>query len=121
MLSYNKIVGNYGETIACTFLKKNNYQIIKRNVQTSHKEIDIIAQINNELVFIEVKTRCSETLGKADEMLSVKKIRNLKKAIAIFLYSALAPSSKTFRLDFISIDINKKTKSAKIKHFKDII
>ena len=121
MDKYNKIVGDYGEQIACNFLKKNRYSILTKNIKTSYQELDIVAKQNNTLTFIEVKTRTTNSLGLADEMLNPKKIHNLKKAISIYLNNHNTEQYNDIRLDFISIDINKNNKTAKLKHYKDII
>ena len=78
MNKYNKIIGNYGEQLACNYLSEKGYKIIGRNVQTNHKEIDIISTLNELLVFTEVKTRTSNILGNAEDMLSGNKLKNLK-------------------------------------------
>lgn len=49
--------GRRGERIACQYLKRNGFGIIKRNWRCRLGEIDIIALDHRELVFIEVKTR----------------------------------------------------------------
>jgi len=55
------ITGQKGEGIACSYLQDINYEIIERNVQLGHDEIDIIAldPTDKVIVFCEVKTRKS--------------------------------------------------------------
>lgn len=53
--------GRLGEGIAIDFLKKNKYKILGTNVHVSHNEIDIIAKDKTYIVFVEVKTRSSDT------------------------------------------------------------
>ena len=52
-------IGKIGEDIAVSFLKKNKYKIIERNIHLSHNEIDVIAVSKKQklIVFVEVKTR----------------------------------------------------------------
>ena len=64
MKSSNSELGNHGEDLACKFLEKNGYNTIERNKSFSKFcEIDIIAQIKNTLVFVEVKTRKTNSFG----------------------------------------------------------
>ena len=120
--NYNKKVGQFGEDIAQKYLVKHGYKIIERNVQASHKEIDIIAKQKDLLVFVEVKTRTSNKYGQADESMNFRKSKNLRQAIKKYLGNA---NNKIYyrdiRADLIAIDIDKTKKIAKIKHYKDII
>jgi putative endonuclease len=50
-------IGKTGEIQAEEFLLKNDYKIIKKNFRNRFGEIDIIAERNNSLFFIEVKKR----------------------------------------------------------------
>jgi Holliday junction resolvase-like predicted endonuclease len=53
----NKLTGNRGETLACEFLQKKGYKILQRNYRSKWGEVDIIAKINQMVVFVEVKTK----------------------------------------------------------------
>ena len=50
-------VGKKGEDAAAAFLQKKGYKILQRNFHIKGGEIDIVAEKDNTLVFIEVKTR----------------------------------------------------------------
>ena len=54
-------IGKFGEDTAAVYLKKNGYRIVDRNVHVSHNEIDIIARNKSFLVFVEVKTRSTDS------------------------------------------------------------
>lgn len=53
-------IGRFGENVICDYLIKNGCTILERNYMTRHGEIDIIAEDDKYIMFIEVKTR-SET------------------------------------------------------------
>lgn len=57
MPSKRKEVGAIGEKLAADFLKKHSYKIIQRNFRCRGGEIDIIAQHNDCMVFVEVRTK----------------------------------------------------------------
>lgn len=53
----NKILGAAGEDLACRYLERNGFEILKRNKSYPKVcEIDIIAKRKNKLHFVEVKT-----------------------------------------------------------------
>ncbi|MDO8593371.1 MAG: YraN family protein [bacterium] len=51
-----KEVGNLGENVACEYLKRHGFTIRDRNYVKKTGELDIIAQIEDTLHFVEVKT-----------------------------------------------------------------
>jgi putative endonuclease len=118
-MTHKKQVGQYGEELACEFLEKRGYVIVKRNLQRSYKEIDILARINNTYVFIEVRTRTTASLGGAVEAIGSRKLKNLKFAVRSYVMRKNLDFNFV-RVDFLAVDINKQKKSVKFQHFKDI-
>ena len=49
-------IGDIGEDVACEHLASLGYKILARNVQISHKEIDIVAEDDQYTLIVEVKT-----------------------------------------------------------------
>jgi len=115
----NQIIGKFGEKLAKNYLIRHGYQILASNVKTSYKEIDIIARKGTRLIFVEVKTRQSETFGTADEAMSWSKLNNFNRAIELYM-ARRNIETDDIRADLISIDLNRYEKTAKIKHYKDI-
>ena len=50
-------IGRLGEDLACDYLEKNGYRIVRRNIHLGKNELDIIAEDDDYIVFVEVKTR----------------------------------------------------------------
>lgn len=57
-------LGNWGEDLACKYLIQNGFTLLNRNVRFKKYEIDIVAQKNNEIIIIEVKTRQTNQIGE---------------------------------------------------------
>lgn len=74
---HNLYFGNFGEDEAAEYLKKNKYKILERNYKNKLGEIDIIAEKNKEITFVEVKTRQSDKFGKPFEAVNLKKQRKI--------------------------------------------
>ncbi len=83
-MAEHNITGKTGEDIAVAYLKAKGYQIIELNKKFGHAEIDIIAKIGNEYVFVEVKTRTSDYFGFPEESIDDKKIALMGKAAEKF-------------------------------------
>jgi putative endonuclease len=56
-------LGRAGENRAATFLEGQGYRIVERNVRSRLGEIDIVAERDGELFFVEVKTASSAPFG----------------------------------------------------------
>lgn len=85
--SLNKAKGDQGERIACEFLEKIGYRIVKTNYRKRHGEVDIIAANDKEGIinFIEVKTRSSDRFGKPFEAVDDKKKDRMITASRMFM------------------------------------
>jgi putative endonuclease len=102
MASHNDI-GKNGEVLAITWLINNDYKILHQNWRHSHYEVDVIAQKNETLHFIEVKARRSKQFGNPEESVGKKKIQNLMHAAEEFLYQF--PEWKRIQYDVLSISL----------------
>jgi putative endonuclease len=80
-----KKTGATGEDIAAGYLKTKGFTILFRNWRYMKKELDIIAQDKNELVFVEVKTRKADSLISPLEAVNLKKQRFIISAANAFI------------------------------------
>ena len=105
----NKKYGNYGENLACEYLEKHGFRIVKRNYRF-HKlgEIDIIGydiQDEEYLVFIEVKCRRNNSAGHASEAVgSAKQHKISKLALCYMSENGINPGNSNIRFDVVAID-----------------
>jgi putative endonuclease len=71
--------GLEGEKLAVRHLKRLGYRIICRNYRSPLGEIDIIARHRGVLVFVEVKSRSTETFGSPKLAVTPAKQRKLSQ------------------------------------------
>jgi len=116
-----KNLGELGEKIAVDFLKKQGIKIIEKNFRSKFGEIDIIGQIDNTLVFFEVKTRSTLAFGQPYEAVNKTKIKKIKKTIEYFLFKHPKFTNKALRIDVLSLILDKQGKIKDIRHFKNIL
>jgi putative endonuclease len=80
-MNKNQQIGAFGEKLAAEYLTRHGYVILDTNVKNSYQELDIVAAQGKWLVFVEVKTRLSQSYGDGIEAMSQKKQTALKYAI----------------------------------------
>ena len=114
MAEHNEL-GKLGEELAVEFLRKEGYEILETNWTFQKAEIDIIAQKENTLAVVEVKTRSSLEFGLPQDFVKPKKIQLLVKAINEYVVS----KNLDVEVRFDIIAVHKENKSFAIEHLKD--
>ncbi|EAR02480.1 YraN family protein [Maribacter sp. HTCC2170] len=107
--------GKEGEQIAVDFLIKNGYHILCKNYRYLKAEIDIIAQNNDTLAIVEVRSRSTDFIENIAETITRKKISLL--TMGADHYVTEKDLDVEVRFDVITILKNKKV--FKIEHLKD--
>ncbi len=80
-------IGNKYENKSVEILVKEEYKILERNYQNRFGEIDIIAEKNKEIVFIEVKYRKTNKFGYGYEAVDRRKIIKILKLANYYIQS----------------------------------
>jgi len=114
MADHNEL-GKQGEIIAVEYLQKNGYEILEQNFVFQKAEIDIIAQKNDWLIVVEVKTRTSTDYGNPEDFVNKKKINLLVKAIDEYVQQ----SDLDLEIRFDIISIVKTDNKFNIEHLED--
>ena len=114
MAEHNEL-GKLGEELAVEFLQKNGYDILETNWVFQKAEIDIIAQKENILAVVEVKTRSSIDFGLPQDFVKPSKIQLLVKAVNEYVIS----NDLDVEIRFDIIAIHKERKNYKIEHIDD--
>ncbi len=84
-MAHNQRLGNIGENIAAAYLQGKGYRIVKRNWRYLKKEIDIIAEKEDELVIVEVKTRQGTSVLLPGDLVTHAKQRYLINAADAYI------------------------------------
>ena len=107
-------LGRWGEAHAAEYLVDQGYTIVARNERTPYGEIDLVAQkvsgptaesreSQELLVFVEVKTRTSQSFGYPEEAVTPRKQINLISAAQHYLQEH-PDLDLDWRIDVISIE-----------------
>src|SRR3989339_1916569 len=140
--------GEIGENIAVKFLMKHDFSILNRNYTKKWGEIDIVAEKNNKLYFIEVKS-VSRSISDIRDVLKNKaiptdakalagkcetyddynpednmhqwKLKRLSRTVQTYLLSEKTPDEKEWQVDLLVVFLDLKNKKARIKVVSNII
>ena len=115
-MKHNQMIGKWGEQIAADYLKAKGYTILSMNTRTPLGEIDIIASIEGQTVFVEVKSRTSRTFGFPEEGLTRRKLAHM---LACAEYYAAGHELETWQCDAIAVEGNP-GKPPMIEHFENV-
>jgi len=77
--------GKRGEDLICSRLQQNGFRILDRNVRERFAEIDIVAERDSIIVFVEVRTRSDIRLGHPAETVTLKKQQHIRRAAEAYL------------------------------------
>jgi len=83
--SHNRTLGIRGEDAAARYLEKMGFEILERNWTCRFGEADIIAREDDDVVFVEVKTRYGIEKGIPEDAVDRKKRDRYEKIAASYL------------------------------------
>ena len=96
-----KTIGDKGESFAARLYEKSGYTVVKRNYHSRFGEIDLIAESDAEICFVEVKTRKLSSLGNPAEAVDFRKQKKL--TLTAMKYLGEVENFKQPRFDVLEI------------------
>jgi putative endonuclease len=111
--------GQAAEEAAVQYLSAVGYGILERNWRCRSGEIDVIAEANGRLVFIEVRSRSKNLLqGTPEESVTARKIQQVRSTAEFYLHMKhLENCSASF--DVVSVILNGDLSVASLNHIRD--
>jgi putative endonuclease len=113
-------IGRAGETAAIKFLKKNGYKIMALNFRTIFGELDAVARRGDTIVFVEIKTRATDSLGPPYLSVTREKQRRIIKNAIFFLKTRMLLDS-AWRIDVVSVKLDRKLKLENIELIENAV
>ena len=102
-LPHSTAKGQRAQKLAEKFLKKKGLRILARNINTGPAEIDLVARHRREVVFIEVRSRWSDSDARPEETVNRTKQQRLIRGAQAFLKSRRW-EDRPVRFDVVAID-----------------
>ncbi len=119
MSSGNRGLGQWGERQARLRLEASGYEIVATNFRCRAGEIDLVARLADEFVFVEVKTRRGGKYGRASESISPKRSERIAAVAEEFL-QAHSPdgyaSSTQWRIDLVCVNLDSNGRLVSVDH-----
>lgn len=110
-------LGERGERLAAKTLYRSGYRILERNIRLAGHEVDIIAQKDDTVAFVEVKTRSSADPYDPQDNLSRKQQGHLRKAAMVYI-DQRRDETLYYRFDLVTVVLPEKGKPT-IEHYED--
>jgi putative endonuclease len=111
-------LGQFGERLAAAHLESKGYSVLARNFRSLDGEVDIIAQKDGCLVFVEVRTRRGDAMGTAVESLTPLKGARIS-AVAGAYCEVNAGSPEERRIDVIAVDLTPQGRLLRLEHIEN--
>ena len=80
-----KVIGDWGEQAVVNWLETQGFTILSRNWRTKMFEIDIVAQLDQTIYLIEVKTRKNADFGGGESAINAFKLNKMRLAATTVL------------------------------------
>ena len=120
-------IGAIGEEIACVFLQRKGFKIIETNYRKPLGEIDIIAEKNGEVRFIEVKAVSAElnqfsresNSYRPEEQIHPAKLKKIARTAQ--LYMANREDDREYQIDAVGVILDPITRKAQCRLFEQIL
>lgn len=113
-----KLRGRKAEEYAAQYLLKEGYRIVERNWRCRSGELDIIAEKDEMLVIVEVRSRSSRSMcfGTPAESMTPRKIRQVRDTAAFYMLRHGASTSNV-RFDLIGIVLGPGMRVESLEHY----
>jgi putative endonuclease len=113
-------LGRTGERLAAEELSQQGYRILEQNFRCSYGEIDLIAEDEHDLIFVEVKTRRGNAFGLPEEAVTRRKQQKIVQVASYYL-DLHACSNRSWRIDVVAVQLSRGGKPEEIRVYQHAI
>ncbi|MGB7874825.1 MAG: YraN family protein [Anaerolineales bacterium] len=117
MSKHRQEIGQWGEGVAARYLEANGYNVVARNVRTPYGEIDIVAEKDGFISFVEVKTRTTSRFGPPEISVTPRKQEHM---LAAAEHHAQENEIDHWQIDVIAVE-GRPGKQPVFTHFENAI
>lgn len=117
---HRQSLGRSGEDLAAEYLVAQGYTIVEKNFRTPYGEIDLIMHAGNAIVFVEVKTRASKSLGPPEISITPRKQEHMRSAADYYIQQH-PEMDNDWRIDVVTVQVSGSNQPPVIDHFENAI
>jgi len=123
-----KEAGRIGEQIAADFLARKGFIVLERNYRKPWGEIDIIAEREGTIRFVEVKTLSRDFLPdvsrenddyRPEEQVHPWKLKKIARTAELYMNSQ--KDSREYQIDVVGVFLDKRTRRARCRLFEQVL
>ena len=115
-----KALGDMGERWAREYLEARGYRLLETNYRCRKGEVDIVAEHEGCLVFVEVRTRSGPGFGTPEESVTAAKQRRLA-ALALTYVQSHRGLPSDWRIDVVAIEVDRAGQVARTTVIKNAV
>ena len=113
-------LGRTGERLAAETLMSKGYRILERNFRCRQGEIDLVAEDEQDIIFVEVKARRGVSFGLPEDALTMRKRRKLVEVASYYLDFHTC-SDRSWRIDVVAVQFSSNGKLEDIRIYKHAV
>lgn len=116
MSQHNQVFGQLGERIAARWLERKGWRIVYRRFRNGRRDIDLVAQRDAVVAFVEVKARKGAEFGDPVEAVHHRKQKELVRSAHVWI-DRHGRSDESYRFDVVGVLVDEKR--VLVKHVED--
>lgn len=118
-MTYQKKIGDFGESLAAEYLQNQGYLLLDQHYSTRYGELDLVMQTGDIIVFVEVKTRTTSTFGSPEASITPQKMDKIENSGLLWLQEH-PDAPDDWRVDAVSILLDQQKSIRDLRHFVNI-
>ncbi len=130
-MAKNNEIGQQGELIAAKYLEKKGFFVVNRNYRRKWGELDIVAERQGRIHFVEVKTVSRRSYGgnfeqeinnyRPEDNVHREKIKRLSRIIQTYMIEKYHKSEPEWQFDILCVFLDMEKRVAKVRVLENII
>jgi putative endonuclease len=114
-----KQIGEIGERFAEKYLIDLGFELVERNHRNKLGEIDLIMRDGLVWVFVEVKTKVGDEMGRPEEMINRAKLRQMMRVAQMYVLENKL-SEYLLRLDMVAVVLDGCCNCMRLSYYKSV-
>lgn len=116
MTRQRQALGLQGERIAARWLRRDGWHVLAHRFRSGHRDIDLVMQREDTVVFVEVKARRGAAFGSPVEAVHFRKQRELGRSARVWV-DRHGKTGLNYRFDVLGVLIE--GQSVRVRHIPD--